>query len=518
MSANAHPSIGPTQPSPRPCPDIFTIICCNDSFQLALSLADIETLLLVCKRAQPLLDSKVNRLRHWCKENRLHSPDRPLPDLISANDLIAISLHYGGQETADRSWLVALADQGNPAASYLLARILQANLAHRQPVTRSKRRETQQEIAQHLETAANAKHPMAQFHLAHSYRNGLGVFQDYTKAVELYRTLADRGMPQAQIALGCCYEGGESVDQDFDTAIEWHSKAADQGSEDGRLHIVFFRGWLSFIGHGVKQSDADAFNRWQEVSTQSTDPVIKPIATHMVGWMHYLGRGTVRDEQKGVKIIRENRSDEFPLGEEECLAGESTNVRPDSSILASRKFVELCQLGSEQDWLCRHLTAVCLVHGVGVPEDQVTAAGIFEQLANDGHNDSQVQLRTMYFYGRGVEPNLTKAFQWCQQAADQNNSFGQWMLGTCYRRDDPIFKDLIKAAQWFHKSAEQCNRYGQDSLGYCYRSGEGVARNLHTSRFWFNKAEDQGIHHAWHRVKVVHRDSNTRNKRVCRIQ
>ncbi|KAI9188529.1 uncharacterized protein BJ171DRAFT_435867 [Polychytrium aggregatum] len=399
MSANAHPSIGPTQPSPRPCPDIFTIICCNDSFQLALSLADIETLLLVCKRAQPLLDSKVNRLRHWCKENRLHSPDRPLPDLISANDLIAISLHYGGQETADRSWLVALADQGNPAASYLLARILQANLAHRQPVTRSKRRETQQEIAQHLETAANAKHPMAQFHLAHSYRNGLGVFQDYTKAVELYRTLADRGMPQAQIALGCCYEGGESVDQDFDTAIEWHSKAADQGN-----------------------------------------------------------------------------------------------------------------------WLCRHLTAVCLVHGVGVPEDQVTAAGIFEQLANDGHNDSQVQLRTMYFYGRGVEPNLTKAFQWCQQAADQNNSFGQWMLGTCYRRDDPIFKDLIKAAQWFHKSAEQCNRYGQDSLGYCYRSGEGVARNLHTSRFWFNKAEDQGIHHAWHRVKVVHRDSNTRNKRVCRIQ
>ncbi|KAI9208276.1 uncharacterized protein BJ171DRAFT_237412 [Polychytrium aggregatum] len=472
----------------RPCPDIFTIICCNDSFQLALSLADIETLLLVCKRAQPLLDSKVNRLRHWCKENRLHSPDRPLPDLISANDLIAISLHYGGQETADRSWLVALADQGNPAASYLLARILQANLAHRQPVTRSKRRETQQEIAQHLETAANAKHPMAQFHLAHSYRNGLGVFQDYTKAVELYRTLADRGMPQAQIALGCCYEGGESVDQDFDTAIEWHSKAADQGSEDGRLHIVFFRGWLSFIGHGVEQSDADAFNRWQEVSTQSTDPVIKPIATHMVGWMHYLGRGTVRDEQKGVKIIRENRSDEFPLGEEECLAGESTNVRPDSSILASRKFVELCQLGSEQDWLCRHLTAICFSYGFGTSWDMNQAVDTFEQLASDGHGDGQFWIGLCHYSGWGECYESSIALEWFSRSANQGNSYGQWMLGHCYHQGAGVATDYYKAVEWFRKSAEQGNRYGQNALGNCYQNGEGVAKDVDAAVFWFSKA------------------------------
>ncbi|KAI9201973.1 Sel1 repeat family protein, partial [Polychytrium aggregatum] len=73
---------------------------------------------------------------------------------------------------------------------------------------------------------------MAQFHLAECYRNGLGVDQDHAKAVELYRSLADRGIPQAQVALGRCYESGEGVEQDYNTTIEWYSKAADQGSED----------------------------------------------------------------------------------------------------------------------------------------------------------------------------------------------------------------------------------------------------------------------------------------------
>ncbi|KAI9209527.1 uncharacterized protein BJ171DRAFT_436671, partial [Polychytrium aggregatum] len=217
---------------------------------------------------------------------------------------------------------------------------------------------------------------MARFHLAGCYHDGTGADQDHTMAFELYRSLADRGIPQAQVALGSCYQYGEGVDQDLNAAIEWYNKAADQGSEDGRLHIGFLRGWFSFIGHGVEQSDVDALNRWQEVSTLSTDPIIKFIATHMVGWMHYLGRGTVRDKQKGTKIIRDNQSDEFPFGEDECLAG---NSDADSDSPAAFMFFELCQLGSDRDWLCRHPMAVCLHYGFGTLKNQKKAAGIFEQ-------------------------------------------------------------------------------------------------------------------------------------------
>ncbi|KAI9203583.1 uncharacterized protein BJ171DRAFT_475620 [Polychytrium aggregatum] len=374
MTASACPYLFTKPLLDKLSPDIFTIVCCNDSFQLALDHSTIKTLLRVCKRAQPLLSSKVPRFYTWCQSMELLNPDGQMRIGLTPSDLIAISLHWDQQATADRSWLEDQADQGNIDSQTDDDDEPEENTNH-------------QQVFSLLEATANARHTMVHFHLAECYSKGVGVDQDHTKAVELYRSLADHGIPQAQVALGRCYENGDGVDQDYETAIEWYSKAPDQGSEDGRLHIVFLRGWFSFIGHGVKQSDADAFNHWHEVSNLSADPIIKSIATHMVGWMHYLGRGTVRDEQKGVKIIRDNQSDGFKLGEDECLAGFLNDILSDSP--APRKFFNLCQLGSDRDWLCEHLMGVCMANGFGTTKDRKKAAAIFEQLAADGHSDSQ---------------------------------------------------------------------------------------------------------------------------------
>ncbi|KAI9193507.1 uncharacterized protein BJ171DRAFT_571707 [Polychytrium aggregatum] len=484
-TASSWPDI--TQLSLEHNPDIFTIICCNDSFQLALDHDTVKTLVQVCKRIRPLLSSKVARFHSWCQKSILYHPDRQMRIGLTPSDQIAISLHCKDPVTADRSWLVVQADQGNAAASYFLAKILQVDLAVDQSADKSEA--IRQQIFHHLESAAEAQHPMAHFHLARCYRTGLGVDQDQIKALELYRDLADRGMAQAQIALGDCYEDGDGVDQDYDTAIEWYSKAADQGSEDGRLHIVFLRAWFSFIGHNVEQSDADAFHHWQEVSTKSSDPVIKPIATHMLGWMHYLGRGTVRDEQKGVRIIRETKSDDFKLGEDECLAT-SRNRRSDSP--AFRKLFELCQLGSDCDWLCKHLMAVCLHHGFGTTQTREKAAGNFEQLANEGHSDSQLWIGLCYQCGRGVSKDHKKAFEWYCKSANQGNPYGQWRVGVCYFCGYGVTQDFTKAVEWYRKSAEQDNRNGQFSLGECYKNGWGVPRDIDTAVFWWRKSADQG--------------------------
>ncbi|KAI9203908.1 uncharacterized protein BJ171DRAFT_582679 [Polychytrium aggregatum] len=470
-------------------PDIFTIICCNDSFQLALDLNTIKTLLRVCKRVRSLLSSKLPRFNTWCQSMELLNPDGQMRIGLTPSDQIAISLHCKNQATADRSWLEDQADKGNAAASYFMARILQAELARQRSMNWNKWKAMQQEIFHYLKNAAKTSHPMAQLHLAECYRNGLGVDQDHTKAVDMFRSFADGGVPHAQIALGRCYENGEGVDQDYDAAIEWYSKATDQGSDDGRLHTVFLQAWFSLIGHGVDQSDADAFNHWQQVSNLSTDSVIKPIATHMLGWMHYLGRGTQLDKQEGVKMIRDNRSDEFPLGEDECLAPYRWRVSSDSPT--SRKFFQLCQLESNRDWLCRHLMAVCLFHGFGTTENRKNAAVIFEQLANDGHSDSQYWIGWCYYRGGGVSGNYKKAFEWFSKSVDQGNSYGQYMVGYCYYYGYGVAKDETKAVEWFRKSAVQGNRYGQNYLGHCYQNGEGVPENIDTAIFWYRKSAGQ---------------------------
>ncbi|KAI9209118.1 uncharacterized protein BJ171DRAFT_471423 [Polychytrium aggregatum] len=462
-----------TQHSLEHNPDIFTIICCNDSFQLALNHNHQDPAASV--QASP------------------SSPELQAASLsqlvLTPSDKIAISLHCDEQATADRSWLVEQAEQGNAFASYFLARTLQIDL-NSDRIDKSERQAIHQQIFRLFESAANTNHTMAQFHLAQCYRNGIGVDRDRTKTIELYRSLADGGIPEAQIALGDCYESGEGAEQDYDSAIRWYSNAADQGSEDGRLHIVFLQAWFSFIGRGVEQSDIDAFNQWQEVSTQSTDPIIKPIATHMVGWMHYLGRGTVRDQQKGVKIICENKSDEFRLGEGECLVAWWTNLSYDSR--AVYRFFKLCQLGSDRDWLCKHLMALCMLHGFGTAMNRKKAAGIFEQLAIDGHSDSQLWIGECYSCGGGVIWNPEKTFEWFRKSADQGNSYGQWRVGYCFYYGTGVAEDKPQAVEWYRKSAERGNRYGQCWLGDCYKNGEGVPQDIDTAIFWYRKSADQG--------------------------
>ncbi|KAI9199777.1 kinase-like domain-containing protein [Polychytrium aggregatum] len=260
-------------------------------------------------------------------------------------------------------------------------------------------------------------------------------------------------------------------------------------SDHGNLEASFQLAWFVFLGEGVPQNDHTAFLLWQEVSTKSDDRVLKPIATHMLGWMHYLGRGTERDEQKGIKIIRNNESDEFKLGESECLA---VWFMAPSNTSVSCKFFEQCQLGSERDWLCKHLVAVCLHFGFGTTQDQQKASAIFEQLANEGHSDSQYWMGECYRCGLGVSRDHSSAFQWFSKSADQGNSYGQWWVGGCYHFGFGVAKNDTKAAEWFRKSGEQGNRYGEYSIGNCYHNGWGVAKNIDTALFWYRQSAGHG--------------------------
>ncbi|KAI9205047.1 uncharacterized protein BJ171DRAFT_502815 [Polychytrium aggregatum] len=213
----------------------------------------------------------------------------------------------------------------------------------------------------------------------------------------------------------------------------------------------------------------------------------------MLGWMHYLGRGTVRDQLKGVKAIQDSRSIGFPFGENECLAARLwTACGPP----ASRKFFGLCQSGSDRDWLCRHLTAVCLIEGFGTRRDKSRGVEIAEQLAHDGHSDSQYWIGRCYYFGWGVVEDHKKALEWFSKSADQGNSYGQLGVGEYCYFGDGAAEDHAKAFECFRLSAEQGNRHGQLGLGACFKNGYGVTRDIDTALFWYRKSAESGLREA----------------------
>ncbi|KAI9205530.1 uncharacterized protein BJ171DRAFT_567310 [Polychytrium aggregatum] len=107
--------------------------------------------------------------------------------------------------------------------------------------------------------------------------------------------------------------------------------------------------------------------------------------------------------------------------------------------------------------------ACALMNGLGTKRDKDRAATIFEQLANDGHSDSQFWLARCF--------------------------------GVCHHNGYGTAEDVAKAAEWYRLSADQGNRYGQSCLGVDYLDGRGVAKDMDTAIVWLRKSADQG--HPW---------------------
>ena len=63
------------------------------------------------------------------------------------------------------------------------------------------------------------------------YENGIGVKQDYDKAIFWYTEAAKQGDTNAQNNLGLMYENGDGVEKNLEKAIYWYNKAIELGND-----------------------------------------------------------------------------------------------------------------------------------------------------------------------------------------------------------------------------------------------------------------------------------------------
>src|SRR5688500_9152855 len=78
-------------------------------------------------------------------------------------------------------------------------------------------------------------------------------------------------------------------------------------------------------------------------------------------------------------------------------------------------------------------------------EDQVKAAR--------GDVVAQRKLGTSYYYGNGVEKNLTEAVKWWRKAAVQGDAEAQFNVGACYYNGTGVEKNLTEGVEWYRRAA-----------------------------------------------------------------
>ncbi|KAI9190525.1 uncharacterized protein BJ171DRAFT_435056 [Polychytrium aggregatum] len=204
--------------------------------------------------------------------------------------------------------------------------------------------------------------------------------------------------------------------------------------------------------------------------------------------MTFLGRGTPRDRQKGAELIRQSKAKDFEFGESSLDAQKLVaSLSP-----AACELFKWCKFGSDYDWLCQHLMAICLLGGFGVAKDQIRAVGILHELADEGREISEYWLGQCHKNGWGVVKNAQRAEIWYRRAAQHGNACAQFKLGESLYSGDGGAKNLPEAAEWFTKAAIQGNSDAQWNLGYCYENGLGVDQNSTACMTWYRRAAEQG--------------------------
>ena len=107
--------------------------------------------------------------------------------------------------------------------------------------------------------------------LAQKYRDGKGVKQSYTKAIELYEMAAKRGDANAQYNLGLYYdEGSHGLTQSSERSIEYYTLAAEQGHASAQNSL----GVMYATGDGIETSYSKARELWTKAAAQGFEGAI----------------------------------------------------------------------------------------------------------------------------------------------------------------------------------------------------------------------------------------------------
>ena len=131
-------------------------------------------------------------------------------------------------------------------------------------------------------------------------------------------------------------------------------------------------------------------------------------------------------------------------------------------------------------------------YGKGVNKDMTEAVELYRKAAEQGNAEAQCNLGNCYYNGEGVSKDMAEAVRLYRLAAEQGYARGQYNLGVCYEFGKGVSKDMTAAVRLYRLAAEQGHAQAQVKLGLCYYNGNGVSKNSEEAVKWWRKSADQG--------------------------
>jgi TPR repeat protein len=291
-----------------------------------------------------------------------------------------------------RQLCAALAEQGQPAAMYLLGRM--HSFGEGGP-------EDPAEAVRHYLAAANASHVPAQHSLAALYAQGRGVPLDYSEAMRWYRLAGEGGDEDALFKIGVMYANSQGVEQDLREAARWWQRAAEKGHAQAML----------FLGHVHRSGDTGEAN------------AVVAAEWYLKAWE--AGNAEVAQELGGL-VPELNKAADQGIVSAQLSLGIIYKFGTTNQVEAVRRLTQAAEQNIPE---ALRLLGHSYQHGEGTDKDEARAADLYLRAAELGDRFGQYNIALFYRDGvGGIFPDIDLAIRWCRRAANQGAPAAQQAL------------------------------------------------------------------------------------------
>lgn len=125
---------------------------------------------------------------------------------------------------------------------------------------------------------------------------------------------------------------------------------------------------------------------------------------------------------------------------------------------------------------------------IGMP---AVASDLYEwtkDRAEQGFKVEQAALGSMYYEGKEVQQNDSKALEWSKKAAEQGVDSAQALIGKMYYEGRGVKQDYSKAFEIFKTLADEGFSTFQSKIALMYFDGEGVEQSNTNAFKWARKS------------------------------
>lgn len=259
------------------------------------------------------------------------------------------------------------------------------------------------------------------------YYDGLGVEQDYEKAMEWYLLGAQAGSATAAYNIGQMYYNGQGVEQDYAAAMEWYQKAYPIDSSLN-ASLCANIGHLYHMGLGVEKDYAAAME-WYLRGVQEGSAT----AACNIGLMYYNAEGVEKDYAAATQWWEK-----------------SLELNPDYLHAI--------------EWL----GYVYRQNEYGMTPDYEKAELYLQRAAGMGSAVAACNIGLMYYNAEGVEKDYAMAAQWWEKSLELNPDYLlslEW-LGWVYQQNEyGMTPDAEKADMYLQRAAGLGSEYAAGLLG-----------------------------------------------------